>query len=142
MHGSCHAIESLQCLPAQPSSHESKELEEQCSVKYRMRYCRLKHYGEVHADTGDKRWEALGQGKKREKRGLQMNTEVLTGVSRGKAGVSVLGSCGQKLGAGSLSLILLFPDSSFIFFLVKSDFTFHIPLLYFPTHFYCLSVVS
>lgn len=76
MHGSCQAVESLQCLPALSSSHESKELVEHCSVKYRMKQCRLKHYGQVNGDMGAKRWEALKQGK-REKRGLQMNTEVL-----------------------------------------------------------------
>lgn len=32
-----------------------------------------------------------------------------TGVSRKDTGVTVLGLCGQKLGAGSLCLILPFP---------------------------------
>lgn len=52
-----------------------------------------------------------GAGKEeREKR--TSNEHRITGVSRKKVGVSVLGLCGQKLGASSLSLILPFPDSS------------------------------
>lgn len=44
------------------------------------------------------------------------NEHRSTGVSRKKASVSVLGLCGQKRANDPLSLILLFPDSSFFFF--------------------------
>lgn len=54
-----------------------------------------------------------------------------TGMSRKKVGVSVLGLCGQKLGAGSLSLILPLPDSSFLFCLCKIQLYFSHPLPYF-----------
>lgn len=81
-----------------------------------------------------------GAGKEEEEKRTS-NEHRSIGLSRRKTGVSVLGLCGQKPGANSLSLILPFPDSSF-FLLVKSDFTFYILSLYFPTHFYCLSVVS
>lgn len=62
--------------------------------------------------------EASGAGKEEgEKR--TSNEHRSTGVSREKAGVSVLGLCGQKLRAGSLSLIIPFWDPSVFLFLSK-----------------------
>lgn len=55
-------------------------------------------------------------------------------------GIRLVGLGGQKLGHGSLKLIILF--SNFSIFFVNSRFTCHTSLLYFPPHFSHLSVVS
>lgn len=78
-------------------------------------------------------WNREEEGEKRMGNGHK-NTE------EEEDGIRLVGLRGQKLGHGSLKLIILF--SNFSIFFVNSRFTCHTSLLYFPPHFSRFSVVS
>lgn len=107
---------------------------------YGTKQLRLKIHREVHGDMGSESIGALEHGRRGRKEDWKWTQEYWS--EEEEDGIRVVGLHGQKLGHGSLKLILQFSNFFTFFFLINSGFTCHTSLLYFPPHFSCLSVVS